>query len=87
MLEPARVDNRQQEPRQFLPPAGQTWTSLNEVQGHYRNQIEQDTVNPKMHSIFARPQFAIGQRAILLETPSGNILWDCISFLDQETID
>jgi glyoxylase-like metal-dependent hydrolase (beta-lactamase superfamily II) len=32
------------------------------------------------------PGFAIGQRALVLRTPSGNILWDCISFLDDATI-
>jgi glyoxylase-like metal-dependent hydrolase (beta-lactamase superfamily II) len=31
------------------------------------------------------PSFAIGQRAILVQTGQGNILWDCISFLDDET--
>ncbi|KAI4097502.1 MAG: hypothetical protein LQ344_000234 [Seirophora lacunosa] len=28
-------------------------------------------------------QFAIGQRAILLQTPDGNVLWDLISLIDQ----
>lgn len=32
-------------------------------------------------------KFAIGQRAILLLTPHGNVLWDCITYLDQETVD
>lgn len=32
-------------------------------------------------------KFAIGQRAILIQTPSGNVLWDCITLLDQETVD
>jgi len=32
------------------------------------------------------PAFAIGQRALLLRKPEGNILWDCISFLDDATI-
>lgn len=81
------TDGLSQEPRQFLPPSGQAWTSLGNMQGGYKNCIEQDPVNPKMWSIFTRPQFAIGQRAILLETPTGNVLWDCISFLDQQTID
>ena len=30
-------------------------------------------------------KFAIGQRAFLLETPSGNVLWDLISLLDDAT--
>jgi hypothetical protein len=33
------------------------------------------------------PSFAIGQRALLLQTSQGNILWDCISLLDEATID
>jgi hypothetical protein len=33
------------------------------------------------------PKFAIGQRAFLVITPNGNILWDCISFLDEATIE
>ncbi|KAK5989349.1 hypothetical protein PT974_10867 [Cladobotryum mycophilum] len=32
------------------------------------------------------PRLAIGQRAILIRTPAGNILWDCITLLDEETI-
>jgi hypothetical protein len=29
---------------------------------------------------------AIGQRALLLQLPGGNLLWDCISLLDDKTI-
>ena len=32
-------------------------------------------------------QFAIGERAELIQTDKGNILWDLIPFLDQETVD
>lgn len=34
-----------------------------------------------------RKQLGIGQRAILLQTESGNVLWDLVAFLDQPTID
>ena len=33
------------------------------------------------------PHYAIGQRALLVRTPQGNVLWDCIALLDQATID
>ena len=36
--------------------------------------------------IGTEPEFAIGQRALLLQSPGGNLLWDCISLLDDETI-
>ena len=31
-------------------------------------------------------KFAIGQRCFLLSTEAGNILWDMISLLDDQTI-
>lgn len=40
-----------------------------------------------MWSITTTPKFGIGQRCILLQTPAGNVLWDCIAYLDQETVD
>ena len=33
------------------------------------------------------PKFSIGQRALLLRTPNGNILWDCIPFIDDATVE
>lgn len=55
--------------------------------GKYTSTIKQDEVETRMFSIFTEPKFAIGQRCILLQTPSGNVLWDCITYLDQETVD
>lgn len=34
-----------------------------------------------------RKQLGIGERAILLETAHGNILWDLIAFIDDETVE
>jgi hypothetical protein len=33
------------------------------------------------------PDFAIGQRALLITHPNGNILWDCIALLDSATVE
>jgi hypothetical protein len=33
------------------------------------------------------PHFAIGQRALLIRHPRGNVLWDCISLLDGATVE
>ena len=57
------------------------------MRGKYHNVFKTDDVEPRMTSIITEPKFAIGQRCILLETSAGNILWDCIAYLDQETID
>jgi len=75
------------DPRQFVPPSGQSWTSLTQMRGKYQNRWKQDDVEKRMWSIYTEPKFGIGQRCILLETPAGNVLWDCITYLDEETVD
>jgi hypothetical protein len=37
-------------------------------------------------AIRTEPQLAIGQSAYLVRTPDGNVLWDCITYLDDETV-
>lgn len=44
------------------------------------------TIEPGLTGIGTFPTFAIGQRALLVQTPGGNVLWDCISLLDETTI-
>ena len=41
---------------------------------------------PGIIGIGSQPAFAIGQRALLLRTESGNVLWDCIATLDAATV-
>jgi len=33
------------------------------------------------------PSFAIGQRALLVRTPAGNVLWDCTGLLDGAVVE
>ena len=33
------------------------------------------------------PHFAIGQRALFLRTPKFNVLWDCLSLLDEAVVE
>ena len=42
---------------------------------------------PGLLGIGTTPEFAIGQRALLLRTANGNFLWDCISLLDDATVE
>ncbi len=69
--------------RQYVPPGGQTWTQLQALAAHHHNVIEK--VREQLYAIYTVPAFAIGQRAHLLQTPGGNILWDCISLVDPST--
>jgi len=72
------------DPRQYVGPGGQEWTSLRELAETSRNVIR--PVEPGISGASTEPVFAIGQRAMLIETTEGNILWDCISFIDDETV-
>jgi hypothetical protein len=71
--------------RQFVGLDGQQWTNLRSLQQTHKNTLQPE--EPGLHSILTQPGFAIGERAFLLETPAGNILWDCITLLDPSTID
>ncbi|GHF71397.1 hypothetical protein GCM10018790_56580 [Kitasatospora xanthocidica] len=72
--------------RQYVRPDGQRWTSLAELreEGHQGRFEEQ---GPGVLGIGCTPSFAIGQRALLLRTPSGNVLWDCVPYLDDAMIE
>jgi hypothetical protein len=70
--------------RQFVRHAGQKWTTLKQLATDHRNRLEEEA--PRLLGIGTKPEFAIGQRALLLQSLGGNLLWDCISLLDNETI-
>ena len=71
--------------RQYLPPEGQRWATVAELraEGH---RVEVRDVEPGLTGIGAEPRVGIGQRALLVQTPDGNFLWDCFGFIDDEGI-
>lgn len=71
--------------RQYIGHNGQRWTTIPELQTDRHNRIE--TVDVNLTGIGSVPSFAIGQRALLVQTPNGNVLWDCISLLDDATVE
>lgn len=72
--------------RQYVGWGGQQWTTLDEMRagGGFRNEWKEE--EPGLHGIITRPEFAIGERAFILRTSKGNVLWDCITYVDEETI-
>ena len=82
--EPARCPICDEE-RQFVLPSGQSWTTHEALARRYTNTFRQH--EPGLIGIGTVPHFAIGQRALLLRTDRGNVLWDCISLLDEATKD
>lgn len=75
------------EERQYVNPKGQAWTTLEDLQksGQYKNDVRYE--EKRLHSLTTTPGFGIGQTAYLVQEPGFNLLWDCITYLDQETID
>jgi glyoxylase-like metal-dependent hydrolase (beta-lactamase superfamily II) len=73
-----------EEERQFVRHAGQEWTTLDRLARDHHNRFELEA--PQLLGIGTEPEFAIAQRALLLQSPGGNLLWDCISLLNDETV-
>lgn len=88
--------------RQYVPEGGQSWISSADLEKNHQVLVQpllpgaggqdenavvlrQDTTTT-LYSIKLEPQFAISNRAILVRSKSGNILWDCIPMLDLPTI-
>jgi hypothetical protein len=71
--------------RQYVGWDGQQWTSLAGLRdaGH-RGQIEPE--GPGVFGVGANPPTSIGQRALLVQAPSGNVLWDMISYIDDDMV-
>ncbi len=53
-------------------------------EGH-RNDIRAE--EEALLGIGIEPSFSIGQRALLVQTARGNVLYDCVSLLDNDTIE
>jgi len=71
--------------RQYVPDAtGQRFTTLDELRGAHRNAVSE--LEPGLTSIQTTPRFSINQHALLVETPAGNVLWDCIPLIDDATV-
>jgi hypothetical protein len=69
--------------RQYVGFDGQQWTTLDELRQEHKNRFI--AMEPGVTAILTEPSFAIGQRAFLIEFPDGNVLWDCVSLVDNAT--
>jgi hypothetical protein len=67
--------------RQYVGWDGQRWTTMPEL-GRDHEVVFRDE-EPGLTGIGVEPAVAIGQRALLVRTPHGNVLWDCVPLLDE----
>jgi len=70
--------------RQYVRWEGQAWTTLDDMRKTFAARLETDH---DLLGIGMKPGFAIGQRALLVPTADGNILWDCSALIDDAIID
>ncbi|MEA4909412.1 MAG: hypothetical protein VB089_17440 [Anaerolineaceae bacterium] len=70
--------------RQYVGYAGQQWTTLAALQAGHHSEVR--SVEPGLTGIGMSPTFSIGQRALLVQTPAGNVLWDCIPLIDEAAV-
>ncbi len=71
--------------RQWVPPSGQRWTTLAELSEAGHHSVVR-VVEPGLTGIGADPPVAIGQRALLIQTAEGNLLWDPSGYIDESAI-
>ncbi len=73
------------DPRQFVPPRGQTWTSAEKLvaEGH-RTDIRE--LEPGLYGIGIAPALDLGKRAVLVAHPDGGVLFDGVPLLDDDAL-
>lgn len=69
--------------RQYVGWNGQVWTTHEALAARYRLRIEDDA---GLLGISLPSDFAIPQRALLLPTDAGNLLWECVSLVTVEAV-
>ena len=74
-----------QDERQYIKATGQQWTTLDKLRLTNRNSIK--FKEPGLIGVGIEPHFAIGQRALFLRTRKANVLWDCLSLLDEVVVE
>jgi len=70
-----------EDPRQYVPhDTGQQWVRYDAFLDDHKADIRDDA---GILGIGCTPDFAIGQRALLVRSNAGNVLWDCTAYLDD----
>lgn len=67
--------------RQYVGWNGQRWTTLEALRRTHHTVCRAS--EPNLLDIGMDPPFGIAQRALLVQTPQGNVMWDCIALIDD----
>jgi hypothetical protein len=69
--------------RQYVNWSGQQWTTHEELARTHSVRIEDES---GLVALGLSPDFAINQRALLVPTEGGNLLWECLSAVTDEAV-
>jgi hypothetical protein len=70
-----------QDEREAVAEGGQGWTTPAALAADHTTELREE--EPGLLGVGVAPTFAIGQRALLVRTPHGNVLWDCVPLVDD----
>ncbi|MBV8715950.1 MAG: MBL fold metallo-hydrolase [Chloroflexi bacterium] len=71
--------------RQYVGWNGQQWTTLEELRAEGRRNTLTE-LEPGLLQLATQPSVAIGQRALIAQTAGGNVMWDCVSLVDDGSV-
>lgn len=71
-----------QDERQYVGWDGQQWTTSADLARDHAVVLRDE--EPGLVGVGVEPAVAIGQRALLVRTEHGNVLWDCVPLLDDD---
>ena len=71
--------------RECVAWGGQQWATMADfiAEGRQNHVSEEE---PGLWAVDTRPQVAIGQRALVVQTPGGNVMWDCVTLVDDASV-
>ena len=72
--------------RQWVPAAGQRWTTLDELRAS-GTHIAMTEVEPGLWGVRAEPEVGIGQQTMVVRVPEGVFLFDCVGYVDDAAVD
>ncbi len=72
--------------RQWVPAEGQQWTTLEALRDRGTRVVITE-VEPGLWGLRAEPAVGIGQQMMLIRTPEGTLLFDCVGYVDDAAVE
>ncbi len=67
--------------RQYVPEDGQRWIAFDELAATHANELREEA---ELTGVCTTPHLAIGQRALLVPHGERFVMWDCVTYFDDE---